>query len=120
MSSQRNIASFPPQSTLSPHHVSSPILGLHIRGRSLVSPRVAPQGGQALENRQSQEARPNEESKSDCGLRALAEGDAVALGHADEGGHGNRAREPENRRDDENDKCDKSMVEASSVKGRQG
>lgn len=81
---------------------------------------MAPQGGQALKNRQSQEARPDEEAESDSGLRALAESDAVALWHADEGGHGNRAREPEDGRNDEQDKRNEGMVEASRVERRKG
>lgn len=99
-------------------HLAFP--ALNVRGRSLVSPGVAPQGGQALKNCQAQESRPDKEAKSHCGLRALAERVAVALGDADEGGHGNRAREPEDGRNDENDECCESMVQASSVQRREG
>lgn len=81
---------------------------------------MAPQGGQALENRERQESRPQEEPKRDSGLRRLAKGVSVARGDSNKGGHGDRTGKPENSRNDQEDKRHKSMVEARQVKRRDG
>lgn len=81
---------------------------------------MAPQGGEALENRETQESCPQEESERDSRLRGLTEGVSVACGDSNKGSHGDGTGEPENSRNDQEDKCYKSMVEACKVKWRDG
>lgn len=101
-------------------HIIGATLSLNVGGGSLVSPRMAPQGSQALKNRERQEACPQEKCKGDASFISLAPVISVTCWRANETRKGNCACEPENRRDNQEDKGGKSMVEASKVNRRNG
>lgn len=81
---------------------------------------MASQGGQALQNGQRQETRPQEPSKGDAGLCSLAKSVSVAVWNANKGGDGDGARKPENSRNHQQDEGHESVVEARGVQRRNG
>lgn len=101
-------------------HIAGATFSLNVGGGGLVSPRVAPQGSQALKNRERQETCPQEKCKGDASFISLAPVISVTGWRANETRKGNRACEPEDRRDNQEDKGGKSMVEASKVNRRNG